>query len=90
MWVMSVTGGTCLCLRRPLARAAGLTAPEVTMLRLFTGPAHAPLQFWLRAGGAAAVRNPHVYMCSSEPYCALSATQPHLSASAHAGGTLPG
>ena len=34
---------------RPLARAAGLTKAEVAVLRLFTGPCHAPLQFFLRA-----------------------------------------
>ena len=36
---------------RPLARSAGLTKPEVAVLRLYTGPAHAPLQFFLRNVG---------------------------------------
>ena len=47
---------------RPLAKAAGLTLPEVAMLRLYTGPAHAPLQFFLRTSGG------EVATCSGRPY----------------------
>ena len=36
----------------PLARAAGLSRAEVALLRLYTGPWHAALQFYLRARGA--------------------------------------
>ena len=47
---------------RPLAQAAGLTRPEVAMLRLYSGPAHNPLQFWVRHAGG------ELYTCTDEPY----------------------
>jgi hypothetical protein len=48
---------------RPLARAAGLSRAEVAVLRLYTGPAHAPLQFFLRCAGST-----EVLSCTGRPY----------------------
>lgn len=48
---------------RPLARAAGLTKPEVALLRLFTGPCHAPLQFFMRTAASG-----EVLSCTGRPY----------------------
>ena len=50
---------------RALVRAAGLTRAEVAMLRLWTGPCHAPLQFFLRHDGAEVLSCPNC-----EPYFA--------------------
>ena len=50
---------------RALVRAAGLTRAEVAMLRLWTGPCHAPLQFFLRHDGGEVLSCPQC-----EPYYA--------------------
>ena len=42
---------------RPLAQAAGLTRAEVAILRLYTGPAHAPLQLFMRSAASGAAVN---------------------------------